>query len=726
MALAGNPNSGKTSVFNSLTGARQHVGNWPGVTVEKKEGHAARNGRRIRVVDLPGTYSLSAFSPEEIVARDYILNEKPHVVVDVVDASSLERNLYLAVQLIELETENLLIALNMFDVAESMGMKINIELLAELLGAPVVATVARKDRGMDDLLDAAVGLADGRLKNKGIKVSYGHEIEEEIEKLEASLSAAAPGGCRYSVRWLAVKLLEGDGSVGKIVSEWQNGGAVPAEAERSRVHIASIYGEDAETVIAERRYGFINGLMKEVFSKSPVERRTVSDRIDSVLVNRWLGLPVFAFFMFAAFTLTFALGDPPMRWLAAAFELLGAAALGVLGDTLAGSMVVDGVIGGVGGVVVFLPNIMLLFLAIAVLEDTGYMARAAFIMDRVMHLMGLHGKSFIPMLMGMGCSVPAVMSTRMLESRKDRLVTMLVVPLVSCGARLPVYVLLAGAFFSGRMFWGLRAAGAAVFAMYAIGILVAVVMARVFRSTVFRGPDSPFVMELPQYRLPTLKSLLIHAWERAWCYLRKAGTIVLALTILIWALMTFPGTFPGHREYVKRLDKARAASAGAGARFDPKSREYKAIFAPAAAIEREIAEKKLEYSFAGRFGRAVEPALRPIGFDWRIGVTLFAGLAAKEVVVTTLGTFYSLDEKGAQTKTLQEAVRADPSFNPLKAVTFMLFVLLSVPCVATLAVIKRESGSWLWPLFSAGYQLALAWVVCFIVWHAGLAAGIGV
>lgn len=735
VALAGNPNSGKTSVFNSLTGARQHVGNWPGVTVEKKEGHAARNGRRIRVVDLPGTYSLSAFSTEEIVARDYILNEKPHVVVDVVDASSLERNLYLAVQLIELETENLLIALNMFDVAESMGMKINIELLAELLGAPVVATVARKDRGMDDLLDAAVGLADGRLKNKGIKVSYGREIEEEIEKLESALRGSAPGGGGGACRRLAVKLLEGDRVIRKVVSEWQHGGAVLAEAERSRAHIASIYGEEAETVITERRYGFINGLIKEVLVKAPAERRTVSDRIDSVLVNRWLGLPVFAFFMFAAFTLTFALGDPPMRWLAAVFERLGAAAQGVLGDTLAGSLVVDGVIGGVGGVVVFLPNIMLLFLAIAVLEDTGYMARAAFIMDRVMHVMGLHGKSFIPMLMGIGCSVPAVMSTRMLESRKDRLVTMLVVPLVSCGARLPVYVLLAGAFFPGRFPWGLRVAGVAVFAMYAIGILVAVVMARVFRSTVFRGPDSPFVMELPTYRLPTLKSLLIHAWERAWCYLRKAGTIVLALTVVVWALMTFPGTFPGQRKYMKRLDESRAAVAatasarggdGIGARLDPKSKEYKAIYAPVAALEREVAEKKLEYSFAGRFGRFVEPVVRPIGFDWRIAVSLFSGLAAKEVVVTTMGTFYSLDEKGAQTRTLQEALRADPSFNPLKAATFMLFVLLSVPCVATLAVIKRESGSWVWPLFSAGYHLTLAWVVCFIVWHAGLAAGIGV
>ncbi|MFA6450560.1 MAG: ferrous iron transport protein B [bacterium] len=709
IALAGNPNSGKTTVFNNLTGARQHVGNWPGVTVEKKEAVLTHEGRQLRVVDLPGAYSLSAYSAEEVVTRNYIVGDRPQVVIDVVDASNLERNLYLTIQLIELGG-NVLLLLNMTDVSESMGQKLNVKLLSELLGIPVVSAVARTKKGMDELLDAALRFAEGGAPAKKIKISYGREIEEEIEKIEASIvkRGAARGGA--PVRWLAVKLLENDKEAVRALSEAPGGAVLAAEAARSRAHIAAIFREDAESVIAGQRYGFIAGLMKETLTRPVVELPTATDRIDRILVNRALGLPIFALFMFLTFTLVFMLGDPPMRWLGFMFGRLGEYFSALLGGTLFGSLVVDGVIGGVGGVVAFLPNIILLFLAIAILEDSGYMARAAFIMDRVMHVMGLHGKSFIPMLVGMGCSVPAVMSTRMLENRKDRLVTILIVPLVSCGARLPVYILLAGAFFPGHLMGWLSAAGLAVFAIYATGILIAVVMARVLRSTLFRGPETPFVMELPPYRTPSVKSILIHTWERAWMYLRKAGTVVLALTVLMWFAMTFPVYQGGKYNTVQRLSAAQRAGSAQ---------------AVTAQIEKQAAAEKLEYSFAGRFAGFIEPVMKPIGFNRRTTIAVISGLAAKEVIVTTLGTAYSLGGAGGRNESLRDAIRGDSSFSPLFAVVLMLFTLTSVPCAATIFIIKKETNSWKWPLFSVVYHSALAWVLCFVVYTAGRALGLG-
>lgn len=718
IALAGNPNSGKTTVFNNLTGARQHVGNWPGVTVEKKEARLTRNGRNLRIVDLPGTYSLTAFSMEEIIARNYIVTEQPDVVINVVDASNLERNLYLTTQLMELGA-NVIVLLNMMDESEASGQKINIELLSKLLGAPVVPAVARLNKGPEQALEAAVemtfcgavctgcgacGAAAG--SKRQVRVTYGWEIEEEIEKIEAVLKAGGANSTGRNIRWTAVKLLENDVEERRTVGAMTNGKEIIDEAEKSRAHLASIYRDDVQNIITDQRYGFITGLIKETVFRPSVSKQTVTDKIDSVLLNRVLGLPVFLLIMLGMFLFVFAVGDYPTRLLGQFFAWLGGLVEAHSGGTIIGSLISDGLIGGVGGILAFVPNIMLLFLCIAVLEDSGYMSRAAFIMDRVMHVMGLHGKSFIPMLIGMGCNVPAIMATRMLENRKDRMVTMLIVPLVSCGARLPVYALLAGAFFPWRIWGAISAAGLAVFAVYVVGVLLAAAMARLLRWTVFRGPEAPFVMELPPYRKPALKSIIVHTWERTWMYIRKAGTIVLALTALIWFAMTFP-VYPGSAKYEKMMPAA------------VESGDAKRV----ASLHSELAENKLEYSIAGRMAIAISPVMKPIGFDPRVTVALISGLAAKEVIVTTLGTSYSIEETGGDSPSLRDAVKNDPKFNPLTAAAIMLFTLTSIPCAATLAAIKKETDSWRWPAFSAAYQLILAWGLCFLLYNAGRALG---
>jgi len=720
VALAGNPNSGKTTVFNNLTGTRQHVGNWPGVTVEKKEGNFRKNGCNVKVVDLPGTYSLTAYSMEEIVARDFVVKECPDVVVDIVDASNLERNLYLAVQMIELGA-NVVIALNMMDVAESKGVKIDVGLLSELLGAPVVATVASKKQGMNELIQTAIRSAKEKSPKKEISVSYGKEVEDEIERITELIEKNRVLLQDYQPRWLAVKLLEEDKVITDAVAAATGGEEVIAAAGKSREHISGILVDEPRTIIADRRYGFISGLVKEAVSRPTVDRRNISDKIDAVITNRVLGLPIFLALMWLTFQLTFTAGTPPMDWIDAAFGWLGEQAGAALGDTLIGSLVVDGIIGGVGGVVIFLPNILLLFFAIALLEDSGYMARAAFIMDRFMHSIGLHGKSFIPMLIGIGCSVPAVMATRTLENRRDRMVTILIVPLMSCGARLPVYILLAGAFFHPK------AAGNVIFSMYVIGIVLAIVMAKVFRKFLFPGPSSPFVMELPPYRIPTAKSVLIHMWERGWLYLKKAGTIILAISVILWFLMAFPQSFKGQSELETKLEAATAEfeQQVEGKGLDVESEEYRALYEPVVSLENEISGRQLENSFAGRAGRALEPAFRPVGLDWKSGIAVVAGFAAKEVVVSTLGTLYSIGEADEESEGLREAIRKDPLFNPLVAFVLMLFVLISVPCMATIAIIKRETNSWKWPLFSIAYHTALAWFICFVVYQIGRAAGLG-
>jgi ferrous iron transport protein B len=669
VALAGNPNSGKTTVFNNMTGARQHVGNWPGVTVEKKEGSCKYQDAEMRVVDLPGTYSLTAYSLEEVIARDFVVEEKPDVVVDIVDASNLERNLYLATQFMELGA-NLVIALNMMDVAESRGMAIDTDTLSELLGVPVVPMIATKKKGTQELLEAVVKAAEiGSSEDGRRQVNYGREVEGELTKIEGVLEFLKDDVLKekYSPRWIALKLLEGDEKVTEEVSKAENGNRIIDDAHKSAKHIEAIFGDDTESVIVDRRYGFISGAGAEVIHRTAEERHTRSDRIDQVLTNRLLGIPIFLFLMWLTFQLTFKVGAYPMDWIDAAVGWLSETLNARMAETWYRSLLVDGIIGGVGGVLIFLPNIFILFFVISILEDSGYMARAAFIMDRVMHKLGLHGKSFIPMLMGFGCNVPAIMATRTLESRRDRILTILLNPLMSCSARLPVYTLLTAAFFSQR-------AGTVIFSLYILGIVLAVLMGKLFRKFLFPGPTAPFVMELPPYRTPTLKGTLIHMWERGSMFLRKAGTIILAGAIIVWSL----GTFPWGVEYAS------------------------------------------EASYAGKLGHIIEPVVKPFGADWRGGVALFFGFVAKEIVVGTFGVLYGTgeDEEALTTK-LQTAM------TPPAAYAFMVVTLIYVPCLATVAAIKKETASWKWTFFAVGYGLALAWVLATLIYQIGGLLGLG-
>jgi ferrous iron transport protein B len=710
VALAGNPNSGKTTIFNNLTGASQHVGNYPGVTVEKKEGTLTFQGQRIRLIDLPGTYSLSAYSIEEIIARNFIIEEKPDVVIDIVDASNVERNLYLTTQLIELGIP-VIIALNMSDMARNRGVAIDEECLSQLLGVPVVPTVGNKRHGMDDLMQAALQLIEKLDDYRPAQVNYGKEFEDELAEVTGDLVSNGISFDGYRPRWLALKLLEDDTEVIKFVRRQKSGDEVLEAAGKSRERIESFYGDPPSTLISDRRYGFISGACSEAVTLTEHHRHDVSDKIDLALIHPILGLPIFAFLMWLMFNLTFTLGEKPMEWIEAGIGTLSGFMNSVLPDGLIRSLLVDGIIGGVGGVLVFLPNIMLLFLAIAILEDTGYMARAAFIMDRIMHKIGLHGKSFIPMLIGFGCSVPAYMSSRILEDKTDRLVTMHVTTFMSCGARLPVYILVCGAFWPQH-------AGNVVFSIYALGILVAVAMVKLLRGTRFKGMSAPFIMELPPYRIPTLRSLLIHMWERSWLYLRKAGTIILGISIIMWFLMTFPAKNDFSQDYESLTGSAMAANADGNITDEELERqiiEYKGA----------MAAEKIEYSIAGRAGKIIEPVLKPLGFDWRLGIAIFSGFAAKEVVVSTMGTIYGVGEADEESSSLRQRLGSDPRYSKLIAYAFLVFVLLYMPCMAAMAVFLRESGSSKEMLFQIGYTTVLAWIMAFVVYQGGKLFGLG-
>jgi len=708
VALAGNPNSGKTTIFNNLTGARQHVGNYPGVTVERKEGYVRHDGREILFVDLPGTYSLTAYSAEELVARNFIVDEKPDVVVDIIDSSNLERNLYLAVQLMETGVP-LILAFNMSDEARARGYEFDLEKFSRFFNAPVVRTVGHKGEGMEELIEQIIAVASpGGDPGEGPSVNYGDELEEEIGRIVSLLNDDPLLTQKYGARWLAVKLLENDRDVlEKVSSE-----AVRARLAKSASHIEGILGEHPETVIASRRYGFISGACQEAVHSTVEVLHTISDRIDSVVTSRVLGIPIFLGFMYLVFYLTFTLGGPPMGWIEGFFKWLGdnVGALWPEGsESLLKSLLIDGIIGGVGGVIVFLPNILLLFFAIAILEDSGYMARAAFIMDRLMHRIGLHGKSFIPMLIGFGCSVPAIMATRMLENRRDRLVTMLVVPLMSCGARLPIYALIIPAFFpqawNAPMLW----------IIYVIGILLAVVSAKILRSTIFKGESVPFVMELPPYRLPTVRGVLTHMWQRGWLYLKKAGTIILGISIILWALTTFPGL---PEEQAQRFEEEKQAVEASVTDEETKKEKI-------ASIENAMTEASLEGSIAGRIGHALEPVLKPMGFNWKIGTALIGAFAAKEVFVAQLGIVYSVGkEADEESSPLRDQLRAN--YTPLVAFCIMLFCLVSAPCMATIAVTRRESNSWRWALFQLSGLTVMAWILTVIVFQAGRLLGIGI
>jgi ferrous iron transport protein B len=682
VALTGNPNSGKTTIFNSLTGFHHHVGNYPGVTVEKREGTCRHGGAELTVVDLPGTYSLTAYSQEEVVARNYIIDDRPDVVVDIIDASNLERNLYLAVQLMELGAP-LVLAFNMSDVAEARGYQFDLPKLSSLLGTPIVPTVGHKRQGTEQLLAQAVEVGAGRTQGTRIDIRYGPEIEEELAKIQALLEREGVPG-HGNARWVALKLLEDDSDVRKRV----NSEAVLSQVRQSLAHLQGIFGDSPEFIIADRRYGFISGACQETVRSTVEARHTMSDRIDAVVTGPALGLPIFLVLMYFVFHLTFTLGGPPMQWIESLFGWLSriiTACWAPGAESLLKSLLVDGIIGGVGGVIAFLPNILLLFLAIAVLEDSGYMARAAFIMDTLMHRIGLHGKSFIPMLIGFGCSVPAIMATRTLESRRDRLTTMLVLPLFSCGARLPIYALIIPAFFHESLYAPM------LMAIYLIGILLAIVSARLARWTLFPGESTPFVMELPPYRIPTIRGALIHTWERGGLYLRKAGTVILGISVLLWALTSYP------------------------------KRES---FAEGEALTRESRQAaELSHSYAGRIGHAIEPILKPMGFDWRIGTALIGAFAAKEVFVAQMAIVFAVGDTSEDPAALRTRLRS--AYSPLVGFCIMLFCLVAAPCMATIAMTRAESGSWRWAALQWGGLTAAGYVLTTIVYQLGRLLGIG-
>ncbi len=784
VALAGNPNAGKTTLFNALTGARQHVGNWPGVTVEKKEGTLTHGDRRIRVVDLPGTYSLTAYSLEEIIARNFVVESAPDVVVDVVDASNLERNLYLAVQLLELGAR-LVIALNMIDVAKGRSIHIDEKRLSDLLGVPVVSTNGKKGIGIEELLDKAIRLAETpEVASAPRTVSYGTEVEEELAKIEQRLNRPRNSTNGPSNRWLAIKLLEGDAEVSKMVESTFGQNGVHDQVVKSRKHIEDIFADPPEVVLTDARYGFISGAMKQTVHVDSRDRVHVSESIDKLLTDRLLGPLVLMLVLYLVYMFTFQASEPLVGACQALFGWLGTVAGEVIPHGLLRSLVVSGIINGVGGVLGFTPLIAFMFLAIAVLEDTGYMARIAFMLDRVLRGFGLHGSSVLALMVAGGiaggCAVPGIMATRTMKEPKERLVTILVAPLMNCGAKLPVYALLIDAFFA-------HSQAKIMILLTLISWAMVLTAGKVIRSTVLAGPSAPFVLELPPYRIPTFKGLVIHTWERTWMYIKKAGTILLAVSIVLWAMMTFPSlpsetaksfeqkkaeltsTFlaePGVRrvfetktdiqkfEIFTKLPESGIRSAAtegnptiaelalamekilprergnsrlsANADFAPVARAYAAFEANKIAIEREKLSEQLKHTIGGRIGVALETLFRPIGFDWRTNVALVGGFAAKEVVVATLGTAYSLgDVKPRESGGLAEKLRKEPGWNPLTAFTLILFVMLYNPCIATLVIIRKESGSWRWTFFAMLYTTVLAYCVALLVHSGGTFLGLG-
>ena len=780
IALAGNPNCGKTTMFNNITGAKQHVGNYAGVTVEKKEGYKKFDGHELLFIDLPGTYSLTARSLDELVARNVIVNDNPDVIVNVLDASNLERNLYLAAQLLELE-KPMVIALNMSDVAEDMGIKYDLKKMAEMTGATIVSTVGRTNIGTKELLEATVSVATSQ-KAPGVTINYGDLLEGKISELVEELKQA--GTVTYPLRWVAVKLLEKDADVIGKVMRFENTEAVIEKAKAIREEIKDQV--DLDVIFQEYRHRFAVEVYNTCLTQAPTQLETRSDRYDKILTHRILGLPIFMVVMWLLFNFVNTVGAIPQGWIEDGFTALQAWVITVIPEGQLQSLISDGIIAGVGAVLSFVPLILLLFLGISFLEDTGYMARAAFVIDRVMRACGLHGKSFIPLLLGFGCSVPSVMCARILDNYKDRMVTILITPFMSCSARLPVYTLFAAAFFPPE--W----AGTVVFGVYALGIVFGIVFAKIFRKYLFAGEAEPFVMELPPYHLPTLKATLTHMFERGIMYLKKAGTFILAASILVWFITTYPMDVEYSKDYDALHDQVaqtyemkdaetlahfgiatdeqkdqvneivdnmkstvadattQAEDAGEAAPeieveddseapelFNDIKDQNEQLFPVAWAmyknsvnlddenqkIDEQKNSEKLEQSYAAMFGKAINPVLKPLGFDWKIGVSLVAGLAAKEVVVSTLGTIYAVGGDTDHPQALTDYLQNDPHFTPLIALTLMLFILIYPPCIAALAVIRRETGSWKWMLFMFCYENAFAWIACFIFYNIGLALG---
>lgn len=676
VALVGNPNCGKTSLFNFASGAHERVGNYSGVTVDAKEGHAEYNGYRFNLVDLPGTYSLSAYSPEELYVRKQIIDKTPDVIINVIDASNLERNLYLTTQLVDMNLK-IVGALNMFDEFEARGDKLNYEKLGELFGLPLVPTVFRTGRGIEDLFQTVINVYEGitepgKSNLRHIHLNHGKYIEQAIDEVKKEIQKDEQIRYKYSTRFLAIKLLEKDTKIEALIKSLDNGNEIIKIRDKTVNFILKETKEDSETAIMNAKYGIIHGALQEAESEEGKKTDTyqVTHVLDAIITNKYVGFPLFFLFLYIMFEVTFTLGQYPMDWIDAGVAVISDFISTILPEGPLKDMIIDGAIAGVGAVIVFLPQILILYFFISFMEDSGYMARAAFIMDKIMHKMGLHGKSFIPLIMGFGCNVPAVMATRTIENRRSRLITILVLPLISCSARLPIYIMIIGTFFA------VKYQSLVMISLYAIGIFMSVIMSRIFSRWLVKGDDTPFVMELPPYRFPTTKAIIRHTWEKGKQYLKKMGGIILVASIIVWAL----GYFPHNEE----LDN----------------------------------QAQQEQSYIGRIGKTIEPIFRPQGFDWKLDVSLIAGVGAKEIVASTMGVLYADDESVADDTTadiskyhtLRMKMEAD-GITPLIAFSYLLFVLIYFPCIATIAAIKGETGSWKWAIFTAVYTTLLAWIV---------------
>ena len=720
IALAGNPNSGKTTLFNALTGARQHVGNYPGVTVEKKSGTWVKDDRKITVVDLPGTYSLTAYSPEEVAARDFLVRDKPQVVVNIVDASNLERHLYLTVQFMEMGVP-VCLALNMMDVAKTRGIDIHVDRLARLLGVPVIPTVARSGKGKDELMETVV-TTDTSFSKGPLRLSYGDDLDQALNAMEALVRLSPAISEVYDARWVALKFLESDRKIQSEVKSTDAGlyDSLKKIAAEVTDHLKKTLDTYPEAMIADYRYGYISSIMKQgvLVHRYDENRLYMSDKIDKVLVNRLVGPIIMASVLFGLYSFTFALSEAPVAWLEQAIGWIGGLAEAHMADGLLKSLVISGIIDGVGGVLGFAPLIMFMFFGIAILEDSGYLARVAYMLDRVFRVFGLHGSSVMAFIVSGGiaggCAVPGVMASRTLRSPKERLATLLTVPFMNCGAKLPVFALLVGAFFS-------KNEAGMMMAITAISWLGALLAAKFLRMTLIRGESTPFVMELPPYRLPTLKGLLIHTFERTFQYVKKAGTTILGISILLWAMMTFPGLPDSEKERFD-MKKNQVAASVAETEKDPAVLEKRdeAI----KVIEAEESGAALRHSLAGRIGSAFEGISSLAGFDWRTNIALVGGFAAKEVIVSTLGTAYSMGEVDTEdTGSLKEALAANPGWSPLTALSLIIFTIFYAPCFVTVVCIVKESGSWKWGLFSMIFNTTAAFGLAALVYQSGKLMG---
>lgn len=729
IALVGNPNSGKTTLFNHASRSQENVGNYSGVTVDAKIARFKYKSYSVTLTDLPGTYSATAYSPEELYVRNYILLHHPDLVINVVDASNLERNLYLTTQLIDMDIK-VIVALNMYDELLEKDAKLHHEQLGRMLGIPFVPTVGARGRGITDLLDKAVQVYNDEDPTvRHIRINYGQDIEKAIKELQETIEKNKNMVASFSPRYLSIKLLEDDKKIIQQITQCDNYISLQQLAKQKVEQLEKLHKEDAETLITDAKYGFIAGALKETYTEGREEQRKRAEYIDTFLTHKVFGFPIFLFFLWLMFQATFSLGQYPQQWI----ELLVGAFRGMLNEFIPPGMLknllLDGIVNGVGGVIVFLPNILILFFFISLMEDTGYMARVAFIMDKLMHKIGLHGKSFIPLVMGFGCNVPAIMATRTLENRNDRLLTMLINPFMSCSARLPVYVLVIGAVFAEKQ-------GLMLFTIYFTGIFIAILMAILLKKLFFRSEEAPFVMELPPYRRPTTKSILKHMWHKGVQYLKKMGGVILVASVIIWALGYFPRNIAYSQNYEAQADSLKTECFQHYRQLpdNATTMEKASLIAPYSQMIRnlEMAKESEQQSksYIGRIGKNIEPVMAPLGFDWRMSVSILTGIAAKEIVVSTMGVLYQFDpETGTASASLKEKLqnvthdsgplKGQRVFSPMAAFAFLLFILIYFPCVAVIVAIKNESGSWKWALFTIIYTTGLAWLMAFIAYQVG-------